>query len=31
MSMTAFVFVVIGVGTATNWLFRLVDKLEGER
>lgn len=28
MSMTAFVFVVIGVGTATNWLFRLVDKLE---
>lgn len=29
MSMTAFVFVVIGVGTATSWLFRLVDKLEG--
>lgn len=28
MSMTAFVFVVIGVGTATSWLFRLMDKLE---
>lgn len=29
MSMTAFVFVVIGVGTATSWLFRVVDRIEG--
>ena len=31
MSMTEFVFVAIGVGTATNWLFRFMDKLEGHR
>ena len=29
MTVIEFVFVSIGVGTATNWLFRLVDKLEG--
>ena len=31
--MTAFEFqlVLIGAGTVTNWLFRLVDKLEGRR
>ena len=29
--MIEFIFVLIGVGTATSWLFRLVDKLEGER
>lgn len=30
MSGFTFFFVLIGVGTATNWLFRLVDKLEGQ-
>lgn len=29
MSGFTFFFVLIGVGTATSWLFRLVDKLEG--
>ena len=30
MSMTAFVFVAIGAWSVTSWLFRLVDKLEGQ-
>lgn len=30
MSGITFAFVLIGIGTATHWLFRLVDKLEGQ-
>lgn len=26
-----FALAVVGAGTATSWLFRLVDKLEGRR
>lgn len=29
MSSLTFFFVLIGIGTATSWLFRLVDKVEG--
>ena len=29
MTAIEFVFVSIGIGTATSWLFRLMDKLEG--
>nr|DAT63471.1 MAG TPA: hypothetical protein [Caudoviricetes sp.] len=29
MTTIELVFVLIGIGTATRWLFRLVDKLEG--
>lgn len=28
MSGITFAFVLIGIGTATSWLFRLMDKLE---
>lgn len=31
MTVIEFVFVSIGIGTATRWLFRFVDKLEGNR
>ena len=30
MSATAFVLVVIGVGTVTSWLFKVVDLIEGK-
>lgn len=29
MSVFEFLFVLIGTGTVTSWLFRLIDKVEG--
>lgn len=29
MSTSAFVFMVIGVGTVTSWLFKIIDRIEG--
>ena len=31
MSMTAFVFMVIGVATVTSWLFKIIDAIERPR